>query len=664
MPYVINNRSGDSIIIPDGDLNQDYSVDLIGRNYENYGAVVASTTVDMLDNFAHSSPPNKAVDGQLWYDNVYKKIRVKDGTSGAWIPTGIIVSATAPNNDFSQKQPGTAYFNTTENLFYIHDGTDFRQSSLAAGVIDTQSTYSGASIGGTPTEYGSRIRHIFLLDTDGVSRSVLALVYTNQQLYQSADYYNNEKIIAIFSGHSDIFTAADGNSGVSGTAHNFYNQLSQSGGIGITIRPGINIRTDDQGRVNFAEVSERANASYNLNTGEFGADGANITASNVYHKNAHLISNQHDTYDLGNATTTFNDGYITNLFLGNGTSGGIQNNGSSVVDIGTALSPLNNAYITNVVVYGDLETRGGGNIGNADNRIENLYANTINANTVIIDGYTLPTSAGNDDDMLVLGSTGNVVFKPQPKRIANLTSTTNSIDFTETTTTVEDAVNGVTLVTYDYDYRANVPYMRGQFGVANTSNLSYNSVSGEFDITRVTPLDGFEPGDFVRTGNYNQTVLGEKTFQGHTTINANITLGGTRINHTGTLDFVDSEGQTIRFNTTGGITADGDITAFSDLRLKKNLSAIPHALDKVKELTGYTYNRSDKPQDTKRYTGLVAQEVQQVLPEAVTQDDSTPDGMLGVAYGNMVGLLVEAVKELSGTVEELQAKIDELERSK
>ena len=666
MPYVINNRSGDTIVIPDNSVNQDFSVDLIGRNYENYGAVVATTTVDMLDNFAHpNTPPARSVDGQLWYDKTYKQLRVKDGTTGAWIPLGILVSATAPNNDFSQLKAGVSYFNTAENLFYVHNGTNWTEAAIPGGTVSTAGIHSGTPLGGTPASYGARIRHIFLIDDQGVSRSVLALVYQNQILYQGLTYYNNEKIIAIFSGHTDNFTAGDANSGVSGTTHNFYDQLNQTGGIGLTIRPGINVRADDQGRVNFAEISERANTSYNLNTGEFGADGANITASNVYHKNAHLISNQHDTYDLGNATTTFNDGYVTNLFLGNGTTGGIQNNGSSVVDIGTGSSPLNNAHITNVIVYGDLETQGGGNIGGADNRIENLYANNINANVVTIDGYKLPTSAGNDDDIMVLGSTGNVVFKAQPKRIGSFTSSTSSIDFTETSSTVEDAVNGVTLVTYDYDYRANVPYMRNQFGVANTANLSYNTTTGVFDITRVTPLDGYAPNDFVRVANVDQNILGEKTFAGDTSFGSDIEFTDPTavVNYDGSLTFRVGTNEIV-FNAVGGINAANDISAFSDLRLKKNLSAIPQALEKVKALTGYTYNRTDRPQDTKRYTGLIAQEVQQVLPEAVSTDESRDDGMLAVAYGNMVGLLVEAVKELSGTVEELQAKVDELERSK
>lgn len=96
------------------------------------------------------------------------------------------------------------------------------------------------------------------------------------------------------------------------------------------------------------------------------------------------------------------------------------------------------------------------------------------------------------------------------------------------------------------------------------------------------------------------------------------------------------------------IFASGNITAFSDLRVKKDLEPIPGALDKVCALTGYTYTRTDGDDPFIRDTGVVAQEVLAVLPEAVHEDPST--GMLSVAYGNMVGLLIEAIKELRAKI--------------
>jgi hypothetical protein len=108
-------------------------------------------------------------------------------------------------------------------------------------------------------------------------------------------------------------------------------------------------------------------------------------------------------------------------------------------------------------------------------------------------------------------------------------------------------------------------------------------------------------------------------------------------------------------SVTGAIVASGDITAFSDLRIKDNLEVIPDALSKVEQLNGYTYTRKDLEDKEEKYTGVIAQEVLKVLPEAVLLGE-TPEDNMAVAYGNMVGLLIEAVKELSDKVKELEGK--------
>jgi len=88
----------------------------------------------------------------------------------------------------------------------------------------------------------------------------------------------------------------------------------------------------------------------------------------------------------------------------------------------------------------------------------------------------------------------------------------------------------------------------------------------------------------------------------------------------------------------GDIYATGDVTASSDRRLKTDIKRIENALDKVCAIGGYTYMMNDKPS-----TGLIAQEVLEVLPEVVHGSEETS---YSLAYGNIIGLLVEAVKEL------------------
>jgi hypothetical protein len=112
------------------------------------------------------------------------------------------------------------------------------------------------------------------------------------------------------------------------------------------------------------------------------------------------------------------------------------------------------------------------------------------------------------------------------------------------------------------------------------------------------------------------------------------------------------------FDGSGNFSAVGNITAFSDRRLKEDLVRIEGALDKIEQLTGYTYTRIDTGE---RHTGLIAQDVQEVLPEAVCTMDN-PQQTLTVAYGSMMGLVVEALKELRIELKGLQERVSDLEK--
>jgi hypothetical protein len=128
-----------------------------------------------------------------------------------------------------------------------------------------------------------------------------------------------------------------------------------------------------------------------------------------------------------------------------------------------------------------------------------------------------------------------------------------------------------------------------------------------------------------------------------------------------------NRGFVFRNNTTNvaGIDASGngrftgDVVAYSssDARLKENLEVIPNALDKVQALTGYTFDWNDK-QDAyepgKRDVGVIAQDVEAVLPEVVVDREAT--GYKAVNYEKLVPLLIEAIKELKAEIDELKNK--------
>ena len=106
----------------------------------------------------------------------------------------------------------------------------------------------------------------------------------------------------------------------------------------------------------------------------------------------------------------------------------------------------------------------------------------------------------------------------------------------------------------------------------------------------------------------------------------------------------------IRWATGCTIALTGDVTAFSAAWFNTEVATISNALGLVNNLRGVSFKRIDSGN---RGIGVIAQELAAVVPEAVQVND---DGLLSVAYGNLVGVLIEAVKELSGKVDRLEAR--------
>ena len=108
---------------------------------------------------------------------------------------------------------------------------------------------------------------------------------------------------------------------------------------------------------------------------------------------------------------------------------------------------------------------------------------------------------------------------------------------------------------------------------------------------------------------------------------------------------------TLDMSAAGAATFNNDVTAFSDERLKTDIETINDALNKVCQMRGVTFKRTDD--DGRTSVGVIAQEIEKVLPEVVREDNSE-DKIKSVAYGNMVGVLIEAIKELKSEIEELK----------
>jgi len=133
-------------------------------------------------------------------------------------------------------------------------------------------------------------------------------------------------------------------------------------------------------------------------------------------------------------------------------------------------------------------------------------------------------------------------------------------------------------------------------------------------------------------------------------------------NWTGLTAFVKKAGDTMTGSLTvqGSIQATDDITAFSlsDKTLKTNITNIDNALVKVLTLNGVTFDWNEvaieKHGKSCREAGVIPQEVEQVLPEIVATRE---DGTKAVRYEKIVPLLIEAIKELTKKVQDLESNL-------
>ena len=179
-----------------------------------------------------------------------------------------------------------------------------------------------------------------------------------------------------------------------------------------------------------------------------------------------------------------------------------------------------------------------------------------------------------------------------------------------------------------------------QINFTQLSAISNGIVSSSAQITPLLPSG-------VLSGS-NQTNI--------TSINQNLGTSTTGVQFA-SLGIGTAPDATYELKIQGDVAASGDIVAYyqSDKRLKDNIQPIQNALDKVNELGGYTFDWNEELQKARKGhdIGVIAQEVQSVLPEVVVERDN---GYLGVDYQKLVPVLIEAIKELSAKVKELENK--------
>lgn len=167
---------------------------------------------------------------------------------------------------------------------------------------------------------------------------------------------------------------------------------------------------------------------------------------------------------------------------------------------------------------------------------------------------------------------------------------------------------------------------RARSAISASGSLSYNSTTGVISFSdAVTSVAG-------KTGAVTLAIADVASLQ--SSLDGKLSTSGGSLSG--------------NLSVTGTITATGDITAFSDIRTKSHVDTITEALYKVKQLRGVSYISKFNMEPR---IGVIAQEVERVIPEVVFTHS---DGLKSVAYQNLVGLLIEAIKDLEARVAELE----------
>jgi hypothetical protein len=240
----------------------------------------------------------------------------------------------------------------------------------------------------------------------------------------------------------------------------------------------------------------------------------------------------------------------------------------------------------------------------------------------------------------------------RPETTSNVGSVTFNMTFGCTTGNATNAANAMIQLS-TRDGLNSSAYLNGNVPanvdvlLYNNSNIyikSYDNFSVAFTTLANTCFAANQDWESTRTATIPSGTLTRSILKTNYVV----------INSVGNFGIGVSPASSNKLQVAGAIQSSGDIIAFSDARFKTNIDPIDNALEKLIHINGYTYNMIEN--STRRHAGLLAQELEEVLPEVVYEDDN---GKKSVAYGNTIALLVQAVKELHLKVERLEKELEE-----
>jgi hypothetical protein len=385
-----------------------------------------------------------------------------------------------------------------------------------------------------------------------------------------------------------------GDAGTVGTfTVNAQGQLTNAANVSINAS-SISVGTLANGRTTAASANGASTIVLRDSNGDFAANTITATTSNA---------------------TTFN-----------GTTGAFTN----VSGNGVALTAINASNITS------------GTIDNA-----RTTGNTANSASTIV----LRDASGNFGSNVISASS----FSGDGSAINAINASSISSGTIDNSRTTAASANGASTIV-----------LRDSSGSFSAGNITATSISGNgvavSAINASNIASGTVPTARLGSGTADATTFlrGDQTYA---VVSSGITLTDDTstnstyyplltVNTSGSISAANVSSTKLTYNPSTGNLVATIHYASSDARYKDDVVVIPNALGKVTQIRGVTYVRNDIA-DKSRHAGVIAQEVEAVLPEVVSTNN---EGYKLVAYDNMVGLLIEAIKELKAEVDALKGK--------
>jgi hypothetical protein len=427
---------------------------------------------------------------------------------------------------------------------------------------------------------------------------------------------------------ANVVTATDVNStNVTATTGSFTNVSGN--GVALTAINASNITsgTIDNARTtgntaNSAStiVLRDATGNFGANTisGAFSGDGSAINAINASNISSGTITNARTTAASANGAATI----VLRDSSGSFGAGDITAN--SISGNGVSLTAINASNIAT------------GTIANA----RTTAATANGASTIVLRGSSGEFSAGTITG--TFSGDGSAVSAINGSNVS-----TGTIANARTTAATSNGASTIVLRGTSGEFSAGIITADGSgLSAINASSISSGTVGTARLATGTANSSTYLRGDQTWA-----TVTSGITLTNDTTTNASYYPLFTS-STSGTITTANVSSSKLIYNPSTGNLSATIHQSSSDARLKTDIKNIPDALVKISQINGVTYLRTDTP-ETVRHTGVIAQEVEAVLPEVVAIG---LDGYKVVAYGNMIGLLVEAIKELKAEVDALKGK--------